>query len=535
MSKFFHGEALLTGDNTVPGIELPEDLKKLLPTIFKECRDYGLDYYPTVVQMLSYDEISEIASYGGFPVRYPHWRWGMEYEELQKGYEYGMHRIYEMVVNTNPCYIYCLNSNTLVDNVTVVAHALGHCDFFKNNIFFSPTSQNMMNQLANHGTRVRKYMSRWGEEKVIEFIDHVLRIDTLIDFSDAWKTKEIKNPILKDSRQWKHPRRIPIEDGHEYMDSYINTNEWQRRQQEKIEREEIAMELDIFNKPTKNVMGFIKDNAPLKPWQADIMSMLYEEAMYFAPQRITKMLNEGWASKVDFEMMAKRGMAGLGQKTPDSGIVEYSKHKMGVLGGKYSMNPYKLGFCLFSDIEERWDKGCFGREYEECNNAEMRKNWDKKLGLGKEKIFEVRKHYNDMTALLEFFTPDFCNKYEFFNWKKYANGDIKIENRNFKEIKKNLISHYFNGGLPEIHMVDPNHKGKGYMMLEHKWQGQTLYLPYLEAVMQSLYYFWKNDVYLSTKNSDGEEIVVCCYGSEDGMTEIIDRNSYESPKNIRRG
>ena len=79
-NKFFHGSSILHGNCTVPGVPLPEELKKLIPTIFKECKDYGLDYYPTIVQMLSYDEISEIASYGGFPVRYPHWKWGMEYE-----------------------------------------------------------------------------------------------------------------------------------------------------------------------------------------------------------------------------------------------------------------------------------------------------------------------------------------------------------------------------------------------------------------------------------------------------------------------
>jgi stage V sporulation protein R len=97
-SKFMNGTSLLMGDNTVPGLQIPDELKKLMPDIFNACKDFGLDFYPTVIQMLTYDEISEIAAYGGFPVRYPHWKWGMEYEELQRGYEYGMHRIYEMVL-----------------------------------------------------------------------------------------------------------------------------------------------------------------------------------------------------------------------------------------------------------------------------------------------------------------------------------------------------------------------------------------------------------------------------------------------------
>ncbi|RDJ35311.1 MAG: SpoVR family protein [Crenarchaeota archaeon] len=524
-NDFLHGSSLLLGDNTVPGVQIPEELKKLIPDIFKACKDFGLDFYPTVVQMLAYDEISEIASYGGFPVRYPHWKWGMEYEELQKGYMYGMHRIYELVINTNPCYIYCLDSNALVDNVTVIAHALGHNDFFKNNIFFSPTSQNMMNQLANHGTRVRKYMARWGRSRVTDFIDHCLRIETLIDFSTAWEKRKVKQVTIKDSRKYRHPRRL--ETDRDYMEPYINTEEWKNKQKQKIERKDAFDELEIFNNPTKNIMGFLRDHAPLKAWQSDVLSMLYQEALYFAPQRLTKMANEGWASFVDYNIMCKYALCGLGQKTPDSGIIQYSKHKMGVLGGKHSTNPYKLGFCLFQDIEERWNKGRFGTEYEECDDLEKKRKWDTNVGLGQEKVFEVRKHYNDLTMLAEFFTPEFCNKYEFFNWKRHPNGDIMLENRNFREIKTKLLRKYANGGLPEIFLVDPNHRGKRYMLLQHRWEGQTLLPKYVEAVMQSLYFFWNNDVYLATKDKDGNEIVWAAYGVEDGLVECMTREKYE--------
>ena len=209
--KFMYGSSILQGSSTTPGVSIPHELKVLIPDILKACTDFGLDFYPTVVQMLTYDEISEVAAYGGFPVRYPHWRWGMEYEELQRGYMYGMHRIYEMVLNTNPCYIYCLNSNTLLDNVTVIAHATGHNHFFKNNHYFKHTSQNMINELANHGSRIRKYMARWGKEKVTEFIDNLLRIETLIDPSKAWETRQVKNPIVRDERKYRYPKRIKID------------------------------------------------------------------------------------------------------------------------------------------------------------------------------------------------------------------------------------------------------------------------------------------------------------------------------------
>ena len=142
-SKMLSGSPILVGNNTVPGTKIHEELKPLIPKIEKACQDVGLDYYPIIVEVVSYSDMSELASYGGFPNRYPHWKFGMEYEQLSRGYEYGQHRISEMVINNNPCYIYCMDSNPLVDNVDVIAHAIGHNDFFKNNVFFEPTHKNI--------------------------------------------------------------------------------------------------------------------------------------------------------------------------------------------------------------------------------------------------------------------------------------------------------------------------------------------------------------------------------------------------------
>lgn len=526
-SKFMSGSEMLQGDNKVPGLKLPDELAKLIPTIFDSVKKFGCDCYPTVVQMLTYDEMSEVAAYGGFPVRYPHWKWGMEYEELARGYEYGMHRIYEMVINTVPCYIYCLDSNTLVDNVTVVAHALGHNDFFKNNIFFSPTSQSMLNQMANHGTRIRRYMSRWGKEKVTEFIDHVMRLETMVDPKKAWEPKIIKDVVMSDERTYQFPRRLNVENGHDYMDPYLNEPKWVEEQREKTRRAEIAKELELFNKPTRDILGFLRDHAPLKMWQADIVSMLYEEALYYAPQRLTHMMNEGWASYIDFNMMAKQGMCGLGQASDDCGIVEYAAHKMGVLGGKYSLNPYKIGFCIFQDIEERWNKGQFGSDYDECKDMRQKKDWDLKLGLGHEKVLEVRKFYNDAMFISEFFTEEFCNKYEFFEWKWYPNGETKIESRDYKKIKAGLMQKHLNGGLPDLQLVDPNFKGKGYLLIQHQSDGRCLYEQFIAPVLQSMYALWGNNVYLASKDKDGEEIIWCADGSSDEDVHSLNREELE--------
>ena len=105
--------------------------------------------------MVDHDQINSFAALGGFPVRYPHWRFGMEYDQLYKGYEWGLQKIYEMVINTDPAYAYLMKSNNMVDQKTVMAHVYGHVDFFKNNYWFSKTNRKMLDTMANHAVKIR--------------------------------------------------------------------------------------------------------------------------------------------------------------------------------------------------------------------------------------------------------------------------------------------------------------------------------------------------------------------------------------------
>src|SRR3569833_4293569 len=145
---------------------LPPRLQALKEEIEGYAREYGLDFFETIFEVLNYDEINMVAAYGGFPNRYPHWRFGMEYEQLSKGYEYGLSKIYEMVINNDPCYAYLLEANAEVDQKIVMAHVYGHCDFFKNSFMFAHTNREMMDVMANHATRVRRWIDKLGVEQI---------------------------------------------------------------------------------------------------------------------------------------------------------------------------------------------------------------------------------------------------------------------------------------------------------------------------------------------------------------------------------
>jgi len=540
MGNMLYGSPVLLNDSTVPGVQYSPELEEMIPKVINACKDFGLDPYPPVIELLTYDDISEIAAYGGFPVRFPHWSFGMEYEELSKGYEHGMHKIYEMVVNTSPAYIYCLDSNPLLDHVTVIAHATGHSDFFKNNAWFLPTTENALNELANHGTRIRRYMDRWGMEKVGQFIDWVLSVDNLIDLAASWQRRQIGELRLKDKREYHYARRLklPATEGedHDYMDPWINTDSWKDAERTRIKRLEAMNELGIFKGPDKNVLGYLVEHAPLQPWQQDIISMLYREAQYFAPQALTKMLNEGWASYVDYNIMARRHWAG------GKGIYDYAKHKMGVLGGKYSMNPYALGFKLFLHLEEKWNKGRFGREYEECEDFDKKKKWDTKAGQGHSKVFEVREVHNDLTAIQQFVDQEFVDNYELYVWERHQTHDggweYRIKTRDARQIKRLLMQRYSNGGRPDIRLVDPNYAGKDIFLLEHFWEGRLLARHYAEATLICLWNIWNNGgmaskrpVALATKDKDEREFLFVCLGPKPEQSLTMTRKQFEEEFN----
>lgn len=272
---------------------LPLHLREIIEHIRDVAQnEYGLDFFETIFEMVDYKQINELAAYGGFPTRYPHWRFGMEYEQLSKSAEYGLSKIYEMVINNDPSYAYLLEGNNLVDQKTVIAHVYGHVDFFKNNYYFSKTDRKMVDKMANHGARVRRHLDRRGIEKVEDFIDTCLSLDNLIDYYSPFIERESQEEFAEPDEL--RTREIPKFKAKDYMDEYINPSSYIDEQKRKIDEEE-ARRKNFPRDPQRDVMKFLLENAPLEGWESDILSIIREEAYYFAPQGQTKVMNEGWA------------------------------------------------------------------------------------------------------------------------------------------------------------------------------------------------------------------------------------------------
>src|SRR5262245_18987156 len=186
----------------------PAYLRDIQEEIEGYARNFGLDFFPILYEVLDYKTMNEVAAYGGFPTRCPHWRFGMDYEQLAKSDEWGLSKIYEMVIITNPAYAYQLEGNSLVDQKTVMAHVCAHVDFFKHNYFFSKTNRKMIDGMANHAARVRRHMARHGQDVVEDFIDVCLSIENLIDPMSAFivRLREPKDDDDDDDAEENVPR-----------------------------------------------------------------------------------------------------------------------------------------------------------------------------------------------------------------------------------------------------------------------------------------------------------------------------------------
>ena len=128
----------------------------------------------------------------------------------------------------------------------------------------------------------------------------------------------------------------------------------------------------------------------------------------------------------------------------------------------------------------------------------------------------------------EFFTRELCERKEFFEYRKFPNGEWKIINRDFDSIKANLLKKYLNGGLPDIRLTDPNHLGKGWFFLQHYADGRPLYDKYVREVLPSIYRLWRNVVVVATKNMDDTEFVYICDGpNPEKDIHVMERKDYE--------
>ncbi|HLG76613.1 MAG TPA: SpoVR family protein, partial [Ktedonobacteraceae bacterium] len=258
-----------------------ERLRDGIDAAWEEARKFGLDPFPTHFELVPASIMYEFASYS-IPGRFSHWTYGKAYYKQKMQYDFGLSKIYEMVINTNPSYAFLMEMNNLLQNTFVAAHVFGHTDFFKNNAYFQHTSRRMIDKVSIHAERIAKYEFDHGKSEVEHFLDAVLSIQEHVDY----------NLLLREDEREAKESKIGQSVGKEYEDLW-GLDEKAKKAEE--ERDRRPRPPKFPEKPEKDLLLFLSRHAPhLEPWQRDIIEIVRTEMLYFVPQMQTKVMNEGW-------------------------------------------------------------------------------------------------------------------------------------------------------------------------------------------------------------------------------------------------
>src|SRR5688500_12665946 len=245
-----------------------KDLEKAVEQIWEVARSFGLDPYPTNFEIVPATVMYEVGSYA-LPGRYSHWTFGKTYHRMKTMYDFGLSKIYEVVINTNPSYGFLLETNSPVQNKMVISHVLGHVDFFKNNTYFSKTNRRMVESVSTHAQRMMEYEFKHGRKTVERFLDAVLAIEEHIDPYFFIK-REIS--AAEEKRRAEHRPKEGRYDDLWLLDKSDNAKtEKDKKPNESQKGREPSERL-----PQKDILFYLMKNSPsLAPWQRDVIAMVH--------------------------------------------------------------------------------------------------------------------------------------------------------------------------------------------------------------------------------------------------------------------
>ena len=424
-----------------------KDLEEWDEKICSVARSHNLDWYPITYETCDYYEMLGNMSYHGMPTHYGHWSYGKSFEIQHTQYNAGATGLpYELIINSDPCISYLMLENPLHLQVLIMAHCVGHSDFFKQNRNFMYTrADTVVPRMRNAKKRIQKYI----EDPSIG----ITRVEQLIDSCHAisYQVPRFATKIREIEEERKHWREAMISTGDKDLSEDL------------IDKIPFEEEFDV--------LGFIGEYATkLSSWKRDVIQIVRDEAYYFMPQIRTKIMNEGWACFWHYKILHELDL-------PQGLHIPFLKsHNQVVRPHIGRVNPYHLGLHLFNKIEERY---------------------------GLEECFIAREVHNDESFIRQYLTQDDCEELNLFSYGEKEDHIIVTDvsdEEGWKDVKNRLMKQIGGNSIPIIYVNDLEEGN--VLVLHHEHDGRDLQLTHAKKVVDHAKHIWENDVKLLTMVDD---------------------------------
>lgn len=465
--------------------------------IERMARRFGLDTYPVQLEVITASQMIDTYASVGMPVNYRHWSFGKQYIASEKSYRRGqMGLAYEVVINSNPCIAYLMEENTLPMQALVMAHACyGHNSFFKGNYLFRMWTD--ASSIIDYLVYAKAYIAECEEKHGLDDVEDLLdSCHALMNYGVDRYQRSQKLSLAEEETRRKERET--------YLQQQVN-DLWRTLPRAAEKQVEIANSRFPAD-PQENLLYFIEKNAPLlEPWQREIIRIVRKIAQYFYPQRQTQVMNEGWATFWHYTLLNAMYDEGL---LSDGFMIESLRSHTNVIfqpplahPGFRGINPYALGFAMFSDIrricenptdeDRQWFPDMAGTDWQQALDHAMR-------------------HFRDESFVGQYLSPRLIREFRLFSilddTKELALEVSAIhDDSGYRHVREALARQYdLSFQEPNIQVWNVDARGDRSLTLRHTQHNSRPLNDEVKEVLKHVGRLWGFMVRLESVDAQGK-------------------------------
>ncbi|HEY1795515.1 MAG TPA: SpoVR family protein [Stellaceae bacterium] len=431
--------------------------------------ELGLDYYPVQIEVITSEQMLDAYAAVGLPLMYKHWSFGKRFAYHETLYRKGLQGLaYEIVINSNPVICYIMEENSMTMQTLVMAHAaIGHNHFFKNNYLFRQWTD--ADGILDYLSFARDYVAQCEEKYGFEAVEQVLDAAHALQDQGVNRYAHRSRPNLAEERRRAEERRAYEEESYNDLWRTVPTSGKPDEDADAVQKHatEIKRRLGL---PEENLLYFIEKRAPrLEDWQRELIRIVRHVSQYFYPQKQLKLMNEGCATFVHYEIMNRLHDRGL---ITEGSMLEFlHSHSSVVFQPGFDdprfngINPYALGFEMMADIQRICDKP-----------TPEDREWFPDIA-GCRDAYGVLRHawanYRDESFILQYLSPAMIRRFKLFHvTDDAAKPAMRVEaihdDWGYRRIRTALSKQYdLSRREPDIQVVDVDLTGDRCLVLAH--------------------------------------------------------------------